>query len=226
MSKGRKRDGMNHWKSLGAVCGMSLLILLSWGCGAPESAPASTPTPVPTPMATLPTPDTEIQLDNHFEGGGVSFNYPKDWVSWGKTNLDQMRSYLKSQMGADLITMLKTRDEACVLQIAKQRNTSSFSSFYQGKKEIADQVSTEGMKVMGYRYTKYSVEVVELPGNQKAVLGYAEREDGQTGVSYQFLSDGYEYNVNFIYKSATRATNDEKIRGQIMRTFKLISMKD
>ena len=217
---------MNYMKSLGKMFAVSLLVLTLWGCSATESAPASPLTPVPTPVETPPTPNTEIQLDNYFEGGGISFNYPKDWVSWEKASLDQMRSYLKSQMGADLITMLKTRDETCVLQIAKQRNTSSFSSFYQEKKEVADQVSAEGMKVMGYRYTKYSVEVVELPGIQKAVLGYAEREGGQTGVSYQFLSDGYEYNVNFIYKSATRAANDQKVREQVMNTFKLTGAKD
>ena len=79
---------------------------------------------------------------------------------------------------------------------------------------------------MGIPYVEYSVKVVDLSSNQKAVLGYAEREDGLTGISYQLLSGGYEYDINFIYRSATTAVKDEKLRDQIMRTFKIMGIKE
>lgn len=173
-----------------------------------------------------PVKNKGTELGTHFEGGGISFDYPKDWASWEKASFDRMRSFIKSQQGADLVVMLKTKDEACIIQVAKQGNPSSFDSFYQSKKEIADRVTTEGMEIMGYRYVKYYVKIVDLPGNQKAVLGYAKRRDGQTAISYQLLSGGYEYDVNFIYKSPTAAAKDEELREQLMRTFKITGTKE
>lgn len=161
-----------------------------------------------------------IKLARHFQAEGVSFDYHAGWVPWEKGSFDRMRRYIKSQ-GADLIVMFKMKDEGSVIQVVKQRNPSSFESFFQDKKQFARQVTSEGVEIEGYRYVRYYVKVVELAGGRKAVLGHAEKSNGETGISYQLLSGGYEYNVNFIYQSASVAVKDEKLRERVMHTFKI-----
>ena len=173
-----------------------------------------------------PDPSTAgVELEKHFEGSGLSFDYPEAWVSWEKASFEQMRSAMKAQ-GIDLIALLRAKDETCVMQVAKRRNASSFDSLYQGKKEVADEVTSEGIEIMGFRFVKYTVEVIDLPASGKAILGYAEQESGDTGISYQVLSGGYEYNINFIYESATRAAKDEELREQIVQTLKITGTGD
>jgi hypothetical protein len=160
----------------------------------------------------------------HFEGANVSFAYPKEWMLWEKDSFGRMRSSIKSQ-GADLLVMLKDKYETCVMQVVKQRNPSSFESWYQDKKKFADQVTTKGIEIKGQRYVKYLVKIVDLPSNQKAIYGYAEKSNGGTAITYQLLSDGHEYNVNFIYQTPMSASKGEELRGQIMNTFKIIEAK-
>lgn len=166
-----------------------------------------------------PAKNEGIELGAHFEGGNISFDYPKKWVSWEKDSFDRIRSMLKSQ-GGDLLVLLKSNDGTRIFQVLKSKNLSSFGSFYQDKKEAAKQV-TAGMEIMGQRYVKYSVTIVSLSNNQKAVLGYAEKANGEAGISYQLLSGGYEYDINFIYKSNEVAKEDEKLRQQIIQTLKI-----
>lgn len=203
---------MKYMRLLPWISGLALVALFLAAC-----APTAMPSPDPSTAG--------VKLENHFQGSGLSFDYPEAWVSLEKASFELMRSAIKSQ-GVDLIVILKTKDETCVMQVLKQRNTSSFDSLYQDKKQIADKVTTESIEIMGSRFVKYTVEVIDLPVSGKAILGYAEKEGGDTGISYQLLSGGYEYNINFIYKSATRAAKDEKLREQIVHTFKITGTKD
>ena len=81
------------------------------------------------------------------------------------------------------------------------------------------------MDVAGFHYNKYTIKKVQLPNGQNCLLGYAEKQNGEIGVIYQLLSDGYEFDVNFLYQSSTAAAKDEKLRDQIMNTFRIIKIK-
>jgi tetratricopeptide (TPR) repeat protein len=166
-----------------------------------------------------------VELGAHFEGADISFDYPKNWIRWEDDSFERVRSFAKSQ-GIDFIVVLKTKDEARSMQAVKTKNPQSLDSLYQEKKQVADQVTSKGIEIMGQRFVKYSVMIVNLPNNQKAVLGCAERSNGETGISYQLLSGGYEYNINFIYKIASAAAEDEQLRAKVMSTFKFVGPKE
>jgi hypothetical protein len=166
-------------------------------------------------------------LEKHFQADDISFDYPKDWVSWEKTSFERIRNLIKSQrVDADLLVLLKSPDGSCIFQVVKLPNSSSFDSFYRDRKAFADQVTAQGIEIMGERYLRYSVTTVDLPSNQKFLLSHAEKPNGETAINYQFLSDGYEYDVNFIYKSTNAAEKDEKLREKVMRTLKIAVSKE
>jgi len=167
--------------------------------------------------------DQGTKLGAHYEAGGIFFNYPEDWIYWENASFNRIRDMMKSQPGLDLLVMLKTKDDACTLQVGKIKNPSSFDSFYKSEKKFADQIAAEGIDFSGMHYGNYSLNVVELPINQKAILVYAERQDGQVGVSYKLLSGGYEYTVNFIYNNKTTATEErnQNIREGLMNSLKI-----
>jgi hypothetical protein len=169
--------------------------------------------------------NSKNELASHFESANLSFDYPKEWLHWEKESFNRIKDNAKAQSGADLLVFLKNPDATRLLQIIKAQNQASFDSFYKTKKEFADEVSTKGMDIAGFHYNKYTLEKVQLLNGQNCLLGYAEKQNGEIGISYQFLSDGYEVDVNFLYQSVTSASKDEKLRDQIMQTFKIIGMK-
>jgi hypothetical protein len=168
--------------------------------------------------------DAKNELASRFEVSNLSFNYPKEWIHWEKESFNRIKDNLKAQSGADLIVLLKNPDATRVLQIIKLQNQASFESFYKNKKEFADEVTKKGMNVAGFQYNKYTLEKCQLLDGQNCLLGYAERQNGEAAVSYQILSDGYEFDVNFLYQNAASASTDEKLRTQIMKTFRITGM--
>lgn len=183
-------------------------------------------TPLSVYAQNRPSPkNTSSELSSHYEGANLSFDYPGAWLHWEKESFNRIKDNIKAQSGADLLVMLKTQDASRVMQVIRTQNQASFDSFYQTKKQFADEVSTKGMDVTGFHYNKYTLKKVQLPNRLNCLLGYAEKQNGETGISYQFLSDGSELDVNFLYQTAAAASKGEKLRDQIMSTFKLIGMK-
>jgi len=181
------------------------------GGRAREARRAQLPTPAPAPT---PQPS----LAGHFEGGRLSLSYPGEWSQYEAESFARMKEYLKSQMGADLLLIVTAPGDACMLQIAKQPNDKSFEGLFKDKQEFAAQVSREGIDIAGNHYVSYSVDKTKLPGDIPAVLSHAERDNGQTGVSYQFIFRGSEYNLNFIYPTGAAAAEGAKLRKEIMAT--------
>jgi len=167
---------------------------------------------------------TPTKLDQKYQGGGISFYYPREWVSWEKNSFDRMRDFAKSQQGMDLLVMLKENNETVVLQVGKQQNLLSFEKFFNEKKNFADYVTAKGAEYMGFRYTNYFVEAINLSNIGRTMLGYTERSDGSGAVTYQFLDSGFEYDFNFIYKISSSSENakNKQIREMIISTVKLL----
>ena len=166
-----------------------------------------------------PEPPARVaEKAKHFKSPEIAFDYPEEWASWPKDSFDRMQTAAKSMGGIDLLALLKAPDERRLCQIVRNRNPASFESLFREKKKVADQVTSGGIEVMGQRYVKYSASVVTIAGGRKAVLASAEKSNGETGISYMFLSGGYEYNVNFIYLNATDAIKGERLRMQVLDT--------
>ena len=117
--------------------------------------------------------------------------------------------------------MIRSEDGTQVLQIVKSANPLSFDKFYEEKKKVADQVSTEGIEIMQQHYHKYAVAIVELPVYGKVAFIKAEKDNGEIGISYQLLSGGYEYDLNFIYKERNVADEHIQLRQDVVKTFKI-----
>lgn len=179
------------------------------GGSAREARRAQLPTPAPAPT---PQPS----LGGHFESGPLSLSYPGEWSPYEAESFARMKGYLKSQMGADLLLIVTAPGDACMLQIAKQPNDKSFEGLFKDKQEFAAQVSRKGIEIVGNQFVSYSVDKTKLPGDISAVLGQAEKDSGETGISYQFLFRGSEYNLNFIYPTGAAAAEGEKLRKEIM----------
>jgi len=163
--------------------------------------------------------ESPAPLSNHFQGGGISFNYPSTWKEWEKQSLGRIRNMMKSQ-GADVLTMVKAPDGMAVIQLVKVKNPSPFEDFFRKKKEAADHVSKKGMEIQGKKFVKYEVTVVTLSNNLKAILGNAEDSIGEKAVSYQFLVNGYEYDFNFIYKNKRAFDKYDPVNRKVIETVK------
>lgn len=160
-------------------------------------------------------------LVNNFKQFGISFDYPSEWRNLEQNSFDQMQRMLKSN-GVELLVLLRSNDDAQTLMIGRTLNSSSFDYFFEQKKEVARQVTTKGLEILNKHYTRYDVDTVSLNQSMRAVFGNAEKENGETGISYQFLSRGYEYDINFIYRNKTDAEKYKNLREQVMKTFMFI----
>jgi hypothetical protein len=171
----------------------------------------------------LPKPPQEVSLGQIFVKEGVSFNYPKEWIPWSDEKLLQAKNLIRQESGmdVDLIGILNTRDEQFYIQVIRQINKSSFDTFYKEKKQVADEVNTKGMVLMGKSFAKYVINKTGFSGIKESIYSYAEDINGQTGISYQFLRNGYEYNFNFIYKDSSSATKGKHIEEQVMNSVQI-----
>jgi hypothetical protein len=167
----------------------------------------------PAPQAT--------EKGKRFTSTEIAFDYPEAWASWPKESFEKMQAAAKAMGGIDLLALINAPDLRRLCQIVRNRNPASFESLLREKKKVADQVTSEGIEIMGQRYVKYSVTVVTIVDGREAVLASAEKSNGEIGMSYTFLSGGYEYNVNFIYLNATDAVKGEKYRSLLLGTLKI-----
>jgi len=165
-------------------------------------------------QTSIPTTTTGF---NYFTGNGISFDYPLEFQPIQASSLQSMRGIM-AQQGVELITVLISSDGGKTIQVARQQNPSSIDSLYAAKKQVSEQVNSQGMELMGTKFVKYTVERVRLIPNQEAVLGYAEANTGQTGISYAIPVNGYEYGVVFLYKTSSDAKTDSSAREQLIES--------
>ncbi len=125
------------------------------------------------------TPPTE----KSFKAGGISFKYPAVWHQLSQETVDQVRRAVKHPE-SEILGMFKTPDELVVISIIRGKNSANFDDFYRQKVEA-----------------KAEVAAITLPNGSKAIRQYASDPSTKMRLaSYQFLANGYEYDVNFIHK--------------------------
>jgi len=151
----------------------------------------------------------------HFNGQGILFDYPS-YLSVA-SSLQQMRSIMQSQ-GVELITVLRSSDDSLTLQVGRQKNPSNIDSLYNDKKGVGDTVNSQGMTLMGEKFVKYTISKITLPKQGILVMGYAQKDNGQTGISYWQIHGGYEYAIIFIYPNAQRADLGQALRNNVIES--------
>jgi hypothetical protein len=160
------------------------------------------------------------ELGARFDGGGISFAYPKDWQPWEKESLDKIAQAMKSK-GVELPGILASQDKTRIIQVLKQKNESTPEALFKEKKEVADQLNAGKSGQGDDRVVKSTASLVDLVPNQKAVMFSAEKQNGEVGISYQILSGGHLYAVSFLYKTPDLAAKDEKLRAEVVKTIKI-----
>lgn len=169
---------------------------------------------------------TSALSKTRFNGSHVFFDYPQEWSTWDEESFGRVKRVLESQ-GVELLVLFKMVDDGSAFTVTRNLNPSTFEQFYKDKKEIADRVTNQGVEIMGERYTKYSVKkTLDFGDDARTLLSQAEKPGGETAISYQFLSDNYEYNINFIYPSRDTSERNRTIRKQLLRTFKILDSEE
>lgn len=200
---------VSHWHDFVKTVGLfGIICCFQISCSTSEDSPSKR-----SPSST--------NLDQSFQGKGISFRYPKDWII-SNEDLNALQTQLKPQ-GIDLLIVLKTKGEDFGMSITRQQNSSSFESFLEGKKSVSKETTSSSEE-----FEKYTVESITLPDIGNAVLGISKKKNGQFGISYQFLSDGYEYDVNFLYfnrdgEAIANSQEQKNVRDEVvntLRTFK------
>jgi hypothetical protein len=166
----------------------------------------------PTTLVPTPTPSPKFLT---FNGQGIVFDYPS-YLSEA-ASLQQMRNIMQSQ-GLEVITVLVSSDNSLTLQVARQQNPATIDSLYNDKRGVADTVNSQGMTLMGEKFVKYSVSKITFPKKGTLVMGYAEKDNGQTGINYWQLHGGYEYGIMFIYPNSQRADKDQVLRDTVINS--------
>ena len=187
-------------------------VILTAGCVSENKKTVITPTQTTTVPTIVVTTTSSPSLQN-FNGQGIVFDYPSSLSV--ASSLQQMRSIMQSQ-GVELITVLRSSDDSLTLQVGRQQNPATIDSLYNDKRGVADTVNSQGMTLMGEKFVKYSVSKTTLPKQGILVIGYARKDNGQTGISYWQLHGGYEYAVIFIYPNAQRADSGQALRNTII----------
>jgi len=191
-------------------------VLITAGCISGNQNTPATPTqttPQTTKVPVIVVTTTSSPAFQTFNGQGIVFYYPS-YLSEA-TSLRQMRDIMHSQ-GLELITVLMSSDNSVTLQVARQQNPATIDSLYNDKKGVADTVNRQGMTLMGEKFVKYTVSKTTFPKQGILVMGYAEKDNGQTGISYWQLHGGYEYAIIFIYTNAQSADSGQALRNTVI----------
>ncbi len=157
-------------------------------------------------LATLPacgrepiTPPTE----KSFKEGGIAFKYPAAWHQMSQETVDQVRRAVQHPE-SEILGMFKTPDELVVISVIRGKNPASFDDFYRQKVEA-----------------KAEVAALTLPNGLKAIRQYASDPSTKMRLaSYQFLTNGYEYDVNFIHKDKEALDKYDQANRQVVDTVK------
>jgi len=161
---------------------------------------------------------------SHFQSENLSFDYPASLAIPPKARFDieKVREMVKPS-GVEILTILMSPDMTTAIQVARTKRDISFDALYQEKKSLADEINKAGVKVMGDQYTKFTVEKTQFSGKVQTLSEYGEKANGEVAFSYEFLNEGYDYTLMFMYKSRGHALSGAKDRQTVVKSIRIKS---
>lgn len=152
----------------------------------------------------------------------ISFDCPSYLAVPDKKNFDveKVRDTLRPS-GVEVLVILMSPDMNTTIQLAKSERDISMSSLYEEKKSLADKINVVGQNVMGEEYTKLTIERTQLANDVQALSEHGEKADGEVADVVEFLSEGYDYTMMFIYKSDNLARSDSTVRERIVQSIRV-----
>ena len=161
---------------------------------------------------------------SHFQSESLSFDYSSFFAVPPKAHFDiEKAREMARPYGVEILTILMSADMSTCIQVARSKRDVSFDALYQEKKSLADQINKSGVKVMGEKFTKFTVEKTQLSGNVPTLSEYGEKANGEAAFSFEFLNKGYDYTLMFIYKSRSHAQSGAEDRQTVVKSVKIKS---
>lgn len=154
----------------------------------------------------------------------ISFDCPSYMAVPDKNEFDveKVRDTLRPS-GVEILVILMSADMSTTLQLAKTERDISMSSLYEEKKSLADEINKGGRNIMGEDYTKLAVERIQLTGDVQALSEHGEKANGEVAEVVEFLNEGYDYSMMFIYKNGNLARSDSTARERIVRSIRIVA---
>ncbi len=167
---------------------------------------------------------SEQQPDRHFARDSIVFDYPSALTTPDKTKFDveKVREMLRPS-GVEILTIMMSADMSTMIQVARTKRDTSIDALYEEKSSLADEINKGGVNVMGYQYTKFTVDKTQLSGNVQALSEYGEKANGEVAVALEFLNEGYVYTLMFIYKNRSHMQSGAKDREKVVQSVKIKS---
>lgn len=168
------------------------------------------------------TPKKPEDAMSSFLSPDVSFDYPAFLTIPPKTCLDIDKvKEMQKPYGVELLTLLMSSDQRTVLQLGRSKKDATFDSLYKEKKDLASQINSSGVSMMGEQFTKFTVEKLQLSGSVPALFEYGEKANGEVAFIIEFLKNGYDYALLFIYKNRYHAEAGAKERAKVVKSIKI-----
>jgi len=167
--------------------------------------------------------DSYVQL-SHFEVDGIAFDYPSVLTIPDKTKFDveKVREMMRPS-GVEILNIVMSADMNTTIQVARTKRDTSIDALYEEKNSLAYEINKGGVNVMGYQYTKFTVDKTQLSGNVQALSEYGEKANGEVALALEFLNEGYDYTLMFIYKNRSHMQSGAKDREKVVQSVKIKS---
>jgi hypothetical protein len=167
-------------------------------------------------------PPSQGTLSQHYSYQSLSFDYPSylSIPDKEKFDVEKVREMLRPS-GVDMLTILMSTDMDLAIQVARTKRSILFDSLYQEKMVLAGEINRGGVNVMGEQYTKFVVEKSHLSGGTQALYEYGEKTNGEVAVTFEFLNEGFDYALMFIYKNRELSAMRANDREQILKSIKI-----
>jgi hypothetical protein len=175
------------------------------------------------PPAATATPTSAGAPWGHQSFPPISFDCPSYMAVPEKKDFDveKVRDTLRPS-GVEILVILMSADMDTTIQLAKTKRDISMSSLYEEKKSLADEINEGGRNVMGEDYTKLTIERARVAGDVQALSEHGEKANGEVAEVVEFLNEGYDYSMMFIYKNGNLARSDSTARERIVQSIRLV----
>jgi hypothetical protein len=162
--------------------------------------------------ASVATPGTAY---TQYTGPSFTFLYPAylQVPPPERFDIEKVRAMLAPQ-GVEILTVLMSQDGDRSLQVSRSRSNATFADLLQQKTNLAASINSQSMNVMGNQFVKFAVDEVQLPDGRACLRGYGTKSDGQVGITLEFLEQGFDYALQFIYKNDVDANGEEVTRNK------------
>ena len=176
-----------------------------------------------------------------YKTDGVSFRYPKSWLpplnkvvskdyttprilKWASSANSETIHVLKRErerytaMNMELLLWV-CRGAGCDFQLVRSpRGNDSLESRFEDKRRLSEKMQTKPLRLMGEQFVSFSVDRCDLPSGYPALIERGQKADGETAVSYEFLSGQFAYAMIFVYDYAGAAEKGAATRDRIVQT--------